>query len=279
MCLKNHWKLCLAKTLASILLLLLTGPIHAQDSAGFLSLPLNATQTARSSWPTQNAQVQPGFFLTGSPAYRLEISRLLLSEANQVAKELALPEKMPISATNIAKLEIYPPRTAKTLQGIGEVVTSNYIYAVSCGYRFSGVQRAHLQQEDTQLKAKYIIPMDQMDTNAAFQLATHFLSLASMDVAALNRDCRVHINEAICQDYEHFTPLYNISWVSRQHPRWGNIASIEVFLPDKSLRQLRVNKSEYILRQPLKITNPDFLNMPTNTPPAGRFGHFLQPPQ
>jgi hypothetical protein len=203
------------------------------------------------------------FAFGGSPAYREEASHLLFEKANQAATELSLPDNLPISARNVAKLMIFPPRLARGIQGLGSVITSNYIYSVLCGYKFSGVTRAHLQQEDDRIKSKFALPMNQMDTNAAFQLAVHFLSSVSMDVTALNRDCKVHIDTSICPDYEHFTPLYYVSWVKRRE-RFGNVASVEVFLPDKSLRELRVTRSEYILSQPLQITNPDFLSLPTN---------------
>jgi hypothetical protein len=226
--------------------------------------------------PSGGPQRQGNFGMMGSPAYRQEVSRFLLQEANLSAAELSLPDNLPISAENISRLMIYPPRLAKNAHGIGSVITSNYIYSVTCAYKFSGVTRAHLQLEDNQLKTKYILPMDQMDTNAAFQLATHYLSLASMDVTALNRDCKIHITTSICPDYEHFTPLYYISWVKRKE-RFGNAASVEVFLPDKSLRQLHVYKPEYILSQPVEITDSEFVNLPTNAPP-GQIRSFGLPP-
>jgi hypothetical protein len=221
-----------------------------------------------------------GFGFAGSPAYQKEVSRLLLQEVNRVARELSLPEKLPISETNVIKVTVYPPRIAKNMKGLGNVVTSNYTYYVSAGYKFSALTRTHLEQEDNQLKAKYISPIGQMDTNAAFQLAAQFLVSASMDVAALKRDCDVRVNAAapVNGDYSHFVPLYFISWVKKGYQeRPGNAASVEVFLPDKSLRQMHVSKSEYILRQPLQITNPDFLNLPTNGP-ARQFAPFRRPP-
>jgi hypothetical protein len=227
------------------------------------------------SWNGANSAPYKSVFVV-SPAYRAEALHLLVNGANQVAAELKLPEKLPIARTNIIRLMIYPPRLAKNIEGIGNVVTSNYIYSISCGYKFSGLSRTYLRQEDSELKLKYASPMSQMDTNAAFQLAMHFLTAASMDVAALNRDCKVHITTSICPDYEHFTPLYYISWVKRRE-RFGDAASVEVFLPDKSLRQLHVYKPEYILSQPVQITDPEFVNLPTNAPP-GQFRYFRLPP-
>jgi hypothetical protein len=208
-------------------------------------------------------------FMSGSPAYRKEVLQLLVQEANRVARELNLPEQLPITETNLISTSIYPPRIAKNLRAIGKIATSNYTYYVSVGNKFSFLVRTHLQQEDNQLKAKYILPINQMDTNAAYQLATQFLTAASMDVAALNRDCDVRMNTATTsgQDDQHFVPLYSISWVNRGKQEMpGNAASVELFLPTKSLRQLHVNKSEYILRTPLQITNLDYVLSQTNIP-------------
>lgn len=245
-------------------------PVIAQQSPAMVFGP---------SWASEVPQRQGNFGFSGSPAYRLEVSHLLLKEANQAAMELGLPDNLPISKNNVTRLIIYPPRLARNVQGIGSVVTSNYIYSVSCGYKFSGLTRAHLQQEDKVLESKYVLPMAQIDTNAAFQLATQFLAKASIDVTALNRDCRVHISLEICPDYEHFVPIYHISWDNRKEQRFGSIASVEVFLPDKALRQLHVTKSEYILSQPLRITDPEFVNW-SATNPRGQFRNFgLPPPQ
>ena len=245
--------------------------VHGQSNANFRSaLP----------WLGGSSPQQRGFFLSASPAYREEVSRLLLQEANRVAQALSLPEKLPISETNGIKVTVYPPRIGKNMKCIGNVLTSNYNYYVSVGYKFSALTRTHLQQEDNQLKSKYILPINQMDTNAAFLLATQFLTTASMDVGALNRDCDVRINTATTdrQDNEHFVPLYSISWVNRgKQEMHGDAASVELFLSTKSIQQVHVNKSEYILRQPLQITNPDFLNLPTNGP-TRQFAPFRRPP-
>lgn len=254
---------------------ILSGILIYFVSLSFVRGQGNANVNSQLPWSSGVPQWRGNFGVTGSPAYREEISHLLFKEADQAAAELGLPDYLPVSVRNITRLVIFPPRLAKNMQGLGSVVTSNYIYSVSCGYKFSGITRVRLQQEDDQLKAKYVLPMSQMDTNAAFQLATHFLSLASMDVTALNRDCKVHITTSVCPDYEHFVPIYYISWVKRRE-QFGNVASVEVFLPDKSLRQLRVARSEYILSQPVKISDPEFLSLPTNAPP-GQFRNFRPP--
>ncbi len=112
-----------------------------------------------------------------------------------------------------------------------------------------------------------------MDTNAAYQSATQFLNAASMDVKALNRDCSLTIRAFTPEGEQsaHFVPVYWVSWSKDGEP----VASVELFEPTKTIRQMHVNRSEYILRQPLQITNLDFLlsqtnNLATTNSPANR---------
>jgi hypothetical protein len=74
-------------------------------------------------WPGESWQLQANFATIGSPAYRLEVSRLLFKESNKAATELSLPDYLPISVRSTAKLTIFPPRLAKGIQGLGSVIT------------------------------------------------------------------------------------------------------------------------------------------------------------
>jgi len=260
---------CNQRIIAALLCAILASLSFTVSIEGQNNANVKSTASLQGTLPQQG-----GFFLSAPPAYRKDVSRLLIQEVNRVAKELSLSEKLPISVTNAVKLTIYPPRFAGNMGAIGNVVTSNYIYYVSVGQKFSALTRTDLQQEDNQLKSKFIEPINQMDTNAAFQLATQFLAAASMDVTALNHNCDVHIGTTPAgQDSEHFVPLYWVSWVEKgKGEQRGNAASVELFLPAKSLRQMHVNNSKYILRQPLQI-NPEFLLVSTN-PPTRRFTSF-----
>jgi hypothetical protein len=95
--------------------------------------------------------------------------------------------------------------------------------------------------------------MGQMDTNAPFRLAIEWLSALSIDVEALKRDCslRVHAFTPEGKKGEHFVPLYWVYWTRIPEGR-GSVASVELFLPTKTLLQLRVEESKYILRKPLE---------------------------
>ena len=213
-------------------------------------------------WTKLNSKQRLQALKFTTPAYRKEALRLVIEEANQVAQELNLPEQLPITKTNLIEAHIAPPRMAKI--GIGNITTSNYVYYISVGDKFSFLVRTHLEAEYSQLQKQYLWPMSRMDTNAAYQLATQFLAAVSMDVKALNRDCDLTIRAFTPEgkNGSHFVPVYWVSWGKDGKP----IASVELFEPTKTIRQMHVNKSEYILRKPLEITNLDYLLSQTNAP-------------
>jgi len=204
-----------------------------------------------------------------TPAYRKEALQLVIDEANRVAQELNLPENLPITDSNIIRAFISPPQMVKV--GFGNITTSNYTYYVTVGDKFSYLEKhfADVMNKDyVELKAQYSWPISQMDTNAAYQMATQWLAAASMDVEAINRDCNIHV-EALTPEGKngaHFVPLYRVYWTEKGGKSFAPVASVEFLEPTKTLRQLRVNKSEYILRNPLQVAGFDYLQFQTNAP-------------
>jgi hypothetical protein len=99
-----------------------------------------------------------------------------------------------------------------------------------------------------------------MNTNGAYKLATQFLAAVSMDVKALNRDCSIRIAAftPAGKKGENFVPVYWVDWVKGKEGE-GAVASVELFEPTKTVRQLHVTESKYILRRPLQFTNLDSL--------------------
>ena len=213
------------------------------------------------NWAQLSSKQQLNAMKLTTPAYRKEALRLVLEEANRIARELSLSEQLPILETNLVKSYISPPRMAQGLKTIGNITTSNYVYAPYAGHGFS-IVRTRLQDEYGQMQKQFLWPMNQMDTNAAYQSATQFLTMAAMDVKALNRDCNLTIR-AFTPEGEHgshFVPVYWVSWGNGDKP----VASVELFEPTKTLRQMHVTGPKYILRQPLQVTNLDFLLSQTN---------------
>jgi hypothetical protein len=192
-----------------------------------------------------------------TPEYRNKALGLILAEANLVAQQLTLPEILPITETNIVSTYITPPRLAQYMGTIGNLTTSNYTYYFSIGHKFSFLTKTGLDQDYAQYRKKYLWPMSRKDTNAAYQLATQWLSQASMDVQALNKECRVHILAFTPEgeNGEHVIPVYWVYWSKPDQEGRGSVASVELFEPTKTIRQLRVEDSKYILRKTLVETN------------------------
>jgi hypothetical protein len=237
----------------------------------------NTNSWSKIDWSRMNAKERYYSMRYTTLAYQKEALNLIVAEANQVAQELNLPEKLPIVQTNLLEAYISPPHLAQGSKALGNITTSNYTYYVSVGNKFSFLVRTRLEEDENQARSKYQWPISQIDTNAAYQLATQFLKAASMDVDALNTNCDLHVKTSLPEgvNSKNFVPLYWITWSEKNKGRGG--ASVELCLPTKTILQMRVNKSEYILRQPLQITNLDYLlsqtNSPMNAAPQNRLIH------
>jgi hypothetical protein len=218
------------------------------------------------NWSRMNSKERFYALMFTTPAYQREALRLIIEEANRVALELNLPEPLPITRTNLLEAYLSPPRLAHASRAIGNITTSNYNYCVSVGNKFSFLVRTHLEAEEMRAHAQYLWPMSRLDTNAAYQMATQFLKAASMDVNALNTNCILRVATCLLEgpNGKHFVPLYWVTWSEKNNERGG--ASVELCLPTRTLLQMHVNKSEYILRKPLEISNLDYLLSQTNAP-------------
>ncbi|MDE3100106.1 MAG: hypothetical protein KGJ88_11595 [Verrucomicrobiota bacterium] len=203
---------------------------------------------------------------------------LVSREANSVAEELNLTNDIPITISNLVEFHISPFGFAYARRAIGFIATSNYTYYVSRGDKFSDVTVADYDQTCSRYM-KQSLPIKQFDTNAAYQLATQWLSAVHMDVKGLNRDYRVHI--ALSPFWnglstlgemprKQFVPIYYVWWTNDRGGR-GGVADVELFEPTKTLLQLDVQDPKYILRQPLAFTNlaalfPGVATISTNYP-------------
>ena len=185
-------------------------------------------------------------------AYRAQVSKMMLLEANTVAYELALDERLPIVSSNVLEEHITPPRMAKI--GVGSITTSNYVYYFSVGDKFSSIVRTRSERRSSDTQSTYNWTVDLMDTNAAYRLAVKWLEAVSIDVKALNRDCQAVVRAWTPEGIngKHFIPQYRVYWVAKGVNNGGSVAGVELLLPTKSLQQLYVKKSQYILRAPLK---------------------------
>jgi hypothetical protein len=196
-------------------------------------------------------------------AYQDEAFRLVIEEANKVAREMQLSESQPITKSNLTDAYIGSFGCNYQLRGVGSVTTSNYSYGIERDYKFSDLTLARLDQRCREFYKEYQWPLGRLDTNAAYQLATQWLASVHMDVDGLSRDCLVHV---VLDPYwngvklgelpkETFTPMYYLWWAPKGSKTETGGAEVELFLPTKTLLQLRVDNPKYILRAPVVFTN------------------------
>ena len=221
----------------------------------------------------------PHYLLT-TRAYSREARRLLLEEANRVATELSLPDELPL-VEDVVKCNILPFGMAYVDKSVGSVESPHYHYMAHKGWRFNQVLIANWSTVCANYVRNYRWPSDRLDTNAAYSLATQWLAAVSMDVAGLNRDCVM--NAAPATHWNRFrwntpftnamfTPIYSVYWVPRQSTNNEIAATVELFAPDKTLLDLRMEDPKYILRKPFHFTDLDkLLANPISVHDMGRF--------
>ena len=216
------------------------------------------------------------FFTTR--AYQAEAFRLVLQEANQVAKELELPEKLPITVSNTVYAFITPFGDAYANKRLGNITTRHYSYGVEQGYKFSELCIMDLDKLCFGYRESYQLPREEFDTNSAYCLATQWLAAVHVDVEALNRECQVEVEVNPFWNRikrggklrETFVPIYDVHWLSPKNiaEKVGDIVMVEMFTPTKTLLQLSVQDPKYVLRPSLVVTNLAYLLSQTNPPPA-----------
>lgn len=195
--------------------------------------------------------------------FQNEALRLVIEEANRVARELPLGESLPITRTNLTEAFISSFGFMLKSKAVGNVTTSNYCYGVERDCKFSDLTIANYDERCLEYRRKYRWPASWIDTNGAHQLATQWVAAAHMDVARLSRECVFHIMLDGCTcglkpdelPKDIFTPIYSLWWTPRGSKDQMGGAMIELFLPTKTLLQMKVDDPKYILRQPLVFTN------------------------
>jgi hypothetical protein len=203
-----------------------------------------------------------------TPAFQEEGLRFVLEEANRVARDLRLPEQLPITKSNLTHAFIAPFGYTYIRKRLGNITTSNYSYNVGQDFKFSDLTVAKYDETCKKYYEKYQWPIRRLDTNAPYLLATQWLAAVRMDVEGLNRDCDVHVGvdpywngvELGELPKNKFTPLYFVWWTPRSVSKSKTgAAQVELFLPTKTLIQLNVYDAKYILRPPLVFTNLEAL--------------------
>jgi hypothetical protein len=239
----------LPKLLLIPLWLLALAPFRIFAEEPLIGLPSEAGVLALSNLPSLGFTTE---------AYQHEALRVLIEEANRVARELHLAERLPITESNLTEIYISPP----AMMRLGRISTSNYVYYASVGRMFSGLEQRVEATTWGRIMAAHHWPISRLDTNRAFQVATQIMLAVGMDVSAMNRDCNIDIYVPMPEGArgKHFIPDY---WVHWKKP--GSLgAHVEYFEPTKTIHQLHVWDPKYILRKAAWTSNLAELLCQTN---------------
>jgi hypothetical protein len=220
--------------------------------------------------------VDPAFTTT---AFQEEGLRLVIEEANRVARDLQLPETLPITSSNLTHSFIAPFGYTYVRKRLGNITTTNYSYNIGTDFKFSNLTVADYDDRCIEYCKKFQWPTARLDTNAPYPIATQWLAAVHVDVARLNLDCDVHVdvspywNDVELGEVpkENFTPIYCVWWSPKGSSAKTGGALVELFLPVQTLLQITVDNPKYVLRPPVVFTNlaalfPGTAEITTNKP-------------
>lgn len=203
-----------------------------------------------------------------TPAYQKEALKLIIAEANQVARDLHLQETLPITESNLVAAFIPAPGESKLGGGgLGNITTSNYLYNNSDGNKFTDLDYVGpMAREPRPGFEIHDLSPTAMGTSYAYQSATQILSSISTDVAALNRDCRIQVASGMTRipTSDAPVPLYGVYWMPKDPNVCGCMAEVMFAGPNRFILQVDIDKPQYILSPPLVITNLAYVFSPTN---------------
>src|SRR5208283_581649 len=230
-------------------------PIEPTDPKG-QKLPAGVPRTVDTNGNVINIDIS---FTT--PMYRRAAQKALLQEANQIATRLQLREQLPITESNLTEAVIMPFGYKYAYKAVGNITTKNYIFYVSERNRLNQLAIAHYDQDCIELR-QHSLPIDQLNTNEALQVASSLLVSFPINLEALNKSCRVgvflnpfwnglsRIGQLPAQQ---FVPIYDVGWFSRTNDveHSGSVVLVELYLPEKRLLQLFIHDARYIMRKPV----------------------------
>src|ERR1035441_3594328 len=150
-----------------------------------------------------------------SLAYKTTVVAMALVQASQVAHRLDLPCLETIVQSDVKRVFVSPPGLSKPMLPSVSFDTTNFGFSftdgklyVIHGYSHNDWDMLHYHQW---VKMRSLI-----DTNAAYQLATQWLSAVSVDVSALNRHYPRSVGQAQFWGDKGTNlvalPIYQVKW-------------------------------------------------------------------
>jgi hypothetical protein len=196
------------------------------------------------------------------PAYKEAMAKLMLSEVNDYASALNLPEQFPIATDSLNEVFVTPPSFAESYGALGSLRTTNFFYGFGRGKHLCYITRLIKGNNpyDYDANKPYAIDPSAVNTNAAYLLATKWLATAFVDVARLSTSSVVSVKPWVILHMT--TSKYTVEWQQAGRP----IVKVVLAEPKAELWSLRVEEPDYILRKPLEVANLDLLLSQTNAP-------------
>ena len=209
--------------------------------------------------------------LNAPPAYQETAFKLMLAEANDYANALNLPETLPITTNSLNEIFVASPYVAGRFGTLGSLRTTNFSYGFGKGKHLCYITRLIKGNNpyDYDANKPYAIDPSAVNTNAAYSMATQFLTKAFVDVSRLSTSSVVSVEPWVILHMT--TSKYTVEWRQGNmliggEPMAKTVAKVVVAAPKGELWTLRVEEPDYILRKPLEITNLDYLLSQTNAP-------------
>jgi hypothetical protein len=215
-----------------------------------LILLLDLTQAGFCSDKTNSLELLSSFTVT--PAYRESVLMAMLAEANAYARSLNLPENLPITTNSLAGVFICSPYVANRFGALGNLHTTNYSYAFGRGRHLSTITRLPKDKSGRNPHEKFkpwSIKASEVNTNAAYKLATQFLANAFVDLLSLSNSS-VTVRPVTILNMT--TSVYRIEW----HQNKKTLVEVGLAEPNKELWKLHVEDAQYILRPPIPLPVP-----------------------
>ncbi len=212
-----------------------------------------------------------------SLAYKLLAFHLLLGEADYFVKQLDLPVPRPIQRTNLTELFVSSPNVLADFGG--SLRTTNFSFGF--GYnQLSSIVCINRFGKNVSMVAKFDELATQpslIDTNGAYQLATQWLTAASVDVAALSRKYPLKLYQQELEtrpslgDVVRFRkgtkmiPIFYVKWEGPTQTLGGvkialPVAEVCILGTTKELMSLRLPGLEFSSRPPLVIAGAKEIN-------------------
>jgi hypothetical protein len=191
-------------------------------------------------------------------AYKLAMTQLMVDHVNRIALDLDLPCKKPIYTQEIQRVFVANPLLGGTVPDLGGTITgSNFEFSFTsgkCWYIFKHTLsngRSYLSGDP--MMELLDVPL-KVTTNAAYALATNWLTCFKINMAALHARYPLQVGQQEVYDEDgnlRRTAVFSVRWGSGDE----NVVKVRLLGTTGELLELRVNDPRLNGQSPLQLPN------------------------